>query len=124
VCKYRKDIFLDVRIVEFAKRVLAEISKRYNIVYETVGFDEDHLHVLVQSVPRYSPSKIVQITKSVTAREIFRQFPEIKEELWGGEFWNDGGYIGTVGEGPNADIIRNYIVKQGRNVNQLSLHDF
>jgi Transposase IS200 like len=44
---------------------------------------------------------------------MFKAFPEIKKELWGGEFWSDGGYIGTVGEGITAEIIRDHIEKQG-----------
>ena len=124
VCKYRKDLFLNEPYMEFLTNTLTEISKRYSVVYETIGVDEDHVHLLVQSVPRYSPSKIMQLTKSITAREIFARFPEIKEQLWGGEFWSDGGYIGTVGEGPNAEIVRRYIVKQGRNPDQLRLTEF
>jgi len=50
--------------------------------------------------------------------------PEIKRELYHGEFWSDGGYVGIVGEGINADIIRDYIKKQGRKTNQLKLVDF
>jgi Transposase IS200 like. len=38
----------------------------------------------------------MQVTKSITARQIFKQYSEIKKQLWGGELWNDGGYIGTV----------------------------
>jgi len=78
----------------------------------------------VQSAPKYFPSRVVQIIKSITAIEIFKKFPAIKEDLWGGEFWNDGGYIGTVGEGVNADIIRNYIRKQGKSTAQLKLSEF
>ena len=78
----------------------------------------------MQSAPKYSPSRVVQIIKSITAIEIFKKFPAIKEDLWGGEFWNDGGYIGTVGEGVNADIIRNYIRKQGKSTAQLKLSEF
>ncbi len=55
----------------------------------------------------------MQIIKSITARELFKQYPEIKKQLWGGEFWSDGGYIGTVGDGVTAEIIRNYIETQG-----------
>ena len=62
--------------------------------------------------------------KSITAREMFKKFEEIKEELWGGEFWSDGGYVATVGEGTNADIVRNYIKKQGRKLDQLKLLNF
>jgi putative transposase len=39
--------------------------------------------------------------KSVTARELFKKFLELKRELWGGEFWSDGYYLGTVGEKAN-----------------------
>jgi putative transposase len=55
-----------------------------------IGTDRDHVHFLVQSVPRYSPSKIVPIIKRITAREIFKQVPSVKPKLWGGEFWTDG----------------------------------
>jgi putative transposase len=55
----------------------------------------------------------MQILKNISAREFFKRFPEIKKPLWCGEFWSDGGYIGTVGDGVTADIIRNYVEKQG-----------
>ena len=122
--KYRKSLFLDDDVVDFFKDVLRKIGERYYLTFETVGVDENHVHLLVQSAPRYSPSRVVQIIKSISAIELFKKFPELKENLWGGEFWNDGGYIGTVGEGVNADIIRNYIRKQGRQTEQLKLSDF
>ena len=122
--KYRKDLFLNDAYLFFFKQTLTEIGKRYYLTFETVGIDEDHVHLLVQAAPRYSPSHLVQLIKSISAKQLFKQFPEIKKELWGGEFWSDSGYIGTVGEGVNADIIRNYIKKQGRIPNQLKLSAF
>ena len=122
--KYRKDMFLREKYVTYMKKIMDGIAERYYITTETIGFDLDHVHILVQSAPRYAPSRVAQIIKSITAREMFVQFPEIKKELWGGEFWNDGGYIGAVGEGANADIIRKYIKKQGRKGDQLRLVDF
>ena len=122
--KYRKDLFLHDQYLSFLKDTLLEIGKRYFFIFETIGIDEDHVHFLVQAAPRYSPSRIIQIIKSISAKELFKKFPDIKKELWGGQFWSDAGYIGTVGEGVNADIIRNYIKKQGRNVAQLKLSSF
>jgi len=122
--KYRKDMFLHDNYLDYFKTILLEIGKRYFLVFETIGVDEDHIHTLVQSAPKYSPSHLVQMIKSITAKELFKKFPEIKNELWGGEFWSDGGYIGTVGEGVNAEIIRNYIKKQGRDTSQLKLAQF
>mgnify|MGYP001559174178 CR=1 FL=1 len=124
VTKYRKDLLFKEEYQNYIKTILQEIEKRYFITPETIGFDEDHVHLLVQAAPKYSPSRIIQIIKSITAREMFKKFEVIKKELWGGEFWSDGGYVATVGEGTNADIVRNYIKKQGRKGDQLRLLDF
>ena len=55
----------------------------------------------------------MQIIKSITAREFFKRFPEVRKQLWGSEFWGDGGYIGTIGDGVMSDIIKNYVEIQG-----------
>ena len=125
IIKYRKDLFLmNEQYARYMKMILQEIQKRYFITPETIGFDEDHVHILVQAAPRYAPSRVMQIVKSITARALFKQFPEIKDELWGGELWSDGGCIKTVGEGTNADLVRDYIKKQGRSGKQLQLIHF
>ena len=95
------------------KYVLSEIEKKYDIRFDTVGTDGNHAHLFVDAAPKYSPSDLFRIIKSITATQLFERFPEIKRDLWGGEFWNDGGYVGTVGEGATADIVRRYILRQG-----------
>ncbi len=92
----------------------SEIQKRYEIQFLEIGTDKDHVHFLVQSVPLYSPKKIVQIIKSITAREIFKCCPEVKKYLWGGEFWSDGYFISTVGAHGSEDMIKNYVKQQGK----------
>jgi len=79
-----------------------------------IGTDTDDVHFLVQSIPLYSPKKIVQIIKSLTAREIFRSCPQVKKYLWGGEFWTNGYFITTVGAHGNEQMIKNYVRQQGR----------
>lgn len=66
-----------------------------------------------------SPKRIVQIIKSITAREIFRACPEVKEQLWGGQFWSDGYYVSTVGQHGNETTITQHIRNQGAEYNQL-----
>ncbi|MFL6231181.1 MAG: IS200/IS605 family transposase, partial [Pyrinomonadaceae bacterium] len=61
----------------------------------------------------YSPKKIVQTIKSVTARRILASCPEVREQLWGGEFWSDGYFISTVGKHGNESVIKKYIREQG-----------
>ncbi len=87
--KYRKAIFTD-EVDHVLKDVCEEISKRYEISFIEIGTDKNHVHFLIQSVPMYSPKKIAQIVKSITAREIFKKYPFVKKKLWGGEFWSDG----------------------------------
>ena len=111
--KYGKKMLLPNDRISFFKSILSEIEQRYHLRFDTVGTDGDHADLFVDAAPRYSPSDVFRIVKSLTARELLAKFPEIKKDLWGGEFWNDGGYIGTVGEGTTADIVRNYILRQG-----------
>ena len=122
--KCRKNFFSEQKYTETLKEVCKGIEDRYHIKFETLGFDENHVHFMMMSVPSYSASKIFQIVKSITAIKLFEQHPDLKKELWGGEFWSDGGFVGTVGEGINADIIRKYIEKRGRKANQLRLYEF
>ena len=108
-----KEIAIEIRKRIRLKEICSEIVKRYWFQFDAIGTDGDHVHIFIGSEPKYAPSKVMQIIKSIAAKQIFKDFPEIRKELWGGEFWSDGGYIGTVGEGVTAEIIRDYIEKQG-----------
>ncbi len=111
--KYRRKLLLDIDRINYIKNICNEIGEKYWFDFDAIGTDGDHVHIFVGAAPRYSPSRMMQIIKSITAREFFRQFPEVKKQLWGSEFWGDGGYIGTVGDGMISDIIRNYVETQG-----------
>ena len=95
------------------KDIFSEIEKRYCFEFDAIGTDGDHVHIFVGAAPRYAPSRVMQILKSIAAKRMFKAFPEIRKELLGGEFWSDCGYIGTVGEGVTAEIVRDYIEWQG-----------
>ena len=111
--KYRKIIFSE-EADKLLKEICLEIEKRYEIFFIEIGTDKDHVHFFVQSVPTYSPKKIVQIIKSIIAREMFEKMPEIKKKLWGGEFWSKGYFISTVGKHGNEKNVANYVRNQGR----------
>ncbi len=82
--KYRRVVFTDA-VDQELKAVCLEIAKRYDIHFVEIGTDGDHTHFLIQSVPTYSPTRIARLVKSITAREIFKRRPEVKEQLWGGD---------------------------------------
>jgi REP element-mobilizing transposase RayT len=119
--KYRKLIFSE-EVDQVLKEICLQISKRYEIHFIEIGTDGDHVHFLVQSVPTYSPTKIVRTIKSITAREIFHRLPSVKEILWGGELWTDGYYINTVGKTGNETVIQKYIKEQGVEAEYKQLH--
>ena len=111
--KYRRAL-LDEEVTEIIQQAAEGIAERYAIEMEAIGCDKDHIHLLCGAHPKVAPSKIVQIFKSITAREIFSRKPSIKKELWGGEFWTDGYYVATVGERGNWDTVEQYVQKQGK----------
>ncbi|MDP2647000.1 MAG: IS200/IS605 family transposase [Desulfobacterales bacterium] len=123
--KYRKTL-IDQQVTEIIKETASDITDRYAIDLEALGFDKDHIHLLCGAHPKIAPVQIVQIFKSITAREIFRRKPSVKRELWGGEFWTDGYYVATVGERGNWDVVERYVQKQGKpksDLKQLLLFD-
>ena len=64
---------------------------------------------MVQSVPSYSPARIARVIKSITAREVFKRIPIVKEQLWGGEFWTKGYFVSTVSRHGDEDTITRYV---------------
>ena len=111
--KYRRKLLRDTSRINYIKNICSEIGEKYWFDFDAIGTDGDHVHIFVGAAPRYSPSRVMQIIKSIIAREFFKRFPEVKKQLWGSEFWSDDGYIGTVGDGVMSDIIRNYVEMQG-----------
>lgn len=111
--KYRKSL-LTLEVSEFLKQTCIEISKRYEIYFLEIGKDKNHVHFLVQSVPKLSPSKIVQLIKGNLSKQIFINFPELKKDLWWGEFWTGGYYISTVSQYGEEKTISRYIQNQGK----------
>jgi len=101
--KYRKAL-LDEMVVKIIEETTISIQERYAIEMEALGMDKDHIHLLCGAHPKIAPGpgEIVRIFKSITAREIFRRYPQIKKELWRREFWSDGYYVATFGKRKNG----------------------
>ncbi len=119
--KYRRAV-IDEGVDQILKEVCLSIADRYQVEFLEIGTDKSHVHFLVQSVPSYSPTKIVTIIKSLTAREIFTRAPSVKKKLWGGEFWTDGYYVRTVGQHATEEVIKEYVKNQGKEKQYVQLH--
>ena len=116
--KYRRAVF-DEEVDKELRNVCIELESRYQVKFLEIGTDKDHVHFLVQTVPSYSVTRVVRMIKSLTAREIFMRCPQVKKQLWGGEFWTDGYFASTVGKHGNEDMIGNYVKRQGQTYRKL-----
>ena len=115
--KYRKKTFGDETIRERAEQLIKEISEEYGIEIEEMEVAIDHVHMLVSFPPKLSIGEVVRTIKSISARELFREFPRIKKRLWAGELWEDGYFARTVGDRMTRQIIDKYI-KHHRDIEQ------
>ena len=116
--KYRRKVFTEP-VEKTLKEVCIEFAPAYDIHFVEIGADEDHVHFLIQSVPMMLPARIAQVTKSITAKQIFLKHPEVKQFLWGGKFWTSGYYINTVGLHGNEEQIKKYVQEQGKTYQQI-----
>ena len=123
--KYRKWILRgDIRTK--VEEILREIALNHDIEIDTLEVADDHVHIFLSFPPRYSISRVVGMLKSISASVIFREHPEVKRELWGGEFWEDGYFVRTEGDKVTAEVIRRYIKyhrEQEKTPNQLDMFD-
>ena len=111
--KYRR-IVIDESVDECIRQTCMGIELRYEwISFLEIGTDKDHVHFLVQSVPSKRPQEIIRVVKSITAKRVFAEHPEVKKKLWGGEFWSDGYFVTSVGKNTNEAVIQKYVKQQG-----------
>lgn len=119
--KYRRVVF-SKSVDNTLKEVCLEIEKRYEMHFLEIGTDKDHVHFLVQSVPRLSATSIITIIKSIIAKEVFKKHSEVKIKLWGGEFWTDGYFVNTVSKFGDETSISRYVKEQGVEKEYVILH--
>ena len=122
--KYRKSLF-NPRTEGIILETIKGVKDRYDMEISHVGFDKNHVHLLCRFLPKYSGGQVVRLIKIITAKQVFKQAPEVKKELWGGEFWTDGYYFATVSGKGDKRVIERYIENQGRkeDVKQLRLFE-
>ena len=83
-----------------------EVEEKYDIEYEQIGCDKDHVYLLCTAHPKIAPGQIVRVFKSITARALFKKRPDLKRDPWGGEFWY---YVATVKERADWGVIERYV---------------
>ena len=109
--KYHKHL-LNKPMREYLVQIIKAVCQAYNYNFYGLGIAPNHVHFFVGGPPKIAPAEIAMVVKSITTKEMFKKFPAIRQQLWGGHFWKDGYYVGTVGEGQIEAIVRQYLEKQ------------
>ena len=117
--KYRRAVLVP-RVIATIKDVLGGFKERFAINIHDIGFDQNHVHILCQFLPKYAAGNVIRHIKTLTAKPCLK-LPEVQSQLWGGEFWTDGYYISTVSNRGTRKTIEEYIRKQGRKPAQLTM---
>ncbi len=109
--KYRHKIFIEPYRSSL-KEIIHKIGYDYNIEVVELEVPVDHIHMVVRSEPKQCPSRIMQIIKSISARNFFKLYPEIKKKyFWGGKLWTQSFFVETIGNA-NDEMIRKYVRNQ------------
>ena len=109
--KYRHKVFSEP-YREVLKGVIHKAGYDYDIDIVELEIPEDHIHMVVRGIPKMCPSDVMQVIKSISAREFFRLYPEIKKRyFWGGKLWTQSYFVETIGNA-NEDVIRAYVRDQ------------
>lgn len=108
--KYRKEI-LEGEIEEYLKEILINISKDNNFDIIKMKTDKDHIHLFIEATPNHSIPDMIKALKGVSARWLFKKYPELKGQLYGGHMWNPSYYVGTVGN-ISEKTVKKYIESQ------------
>ena len=109
--KYRHKVFKEP-YRESLKAIIRKIGYDYNIEIVELEVPVDHIHMVVRSEPKISPSKIMQTIKSISARNFFKFYPEIRKKyFWGGHLWTQSFFVETIGNA-NEETIRQYVQNQ------------
>lgn len=99
-------------IDESLKSILFKISDRYEYEIKEIEVMPDHIHIFISTKPTVAPSDVVRTLKSISAIELFKQYPELKKFYSRcGSLWSKGYFASSVGN-VSEETVRRYIQEQ------------
>jgi putative transposase len=111
IIKYRRKALCDEAVRERLKQMIWELAKQLNIEIIAQEPAEDHIHILFKAKPRTDLVRTVNILEGVTARQMRKEFPQLKELLWGDSFWSDSYFLVSTGQ-VSLDVLKKYVEEQ------------
>ena len=110
--KYRKQVLVG-EVAQFVEAELRRLCEENNWKIGVLHVQEDHVHLFLSALPSTAPSLIANTLKGITARQVFKRFPSVKKQTWGGSFWSRSYYVGTVGDMTESTVKKYIELGQG-----------
>lgn len=97
---------------ETLKQILTDICDRYGYQIKAMEVMPDHIHIFVDCPHTVAPCDIVRTLKSISAIEMFKVYPQLKQFYAKcGVLWSPGHFISTVGHISEV-TVQKYIDEQ------------
>ncbi len=109
--RYRRKV-LTGDVAQRLEELIGEICAARDWEVEALRVQADHVHLFVSCPPRDAPAKVMNVIKSLTARELYAEFRGLRRSHWGGKLWATGNYVGSAGEHVISELIKRYIEYQ------------
>ena len=106
--RYRRKVLRE-EVADWLDELIREICAGRDREIEALAVEIDRVHLFVSCPPRDAPAKVMNVLKSITARESYEEFPRLRRSHWGGKLWADGYYVGSAGDHVTSDLIWQYV---------------
>jgi putative transposase len=105
---------INERVLSVLKAAFEQVCSDFECELRGVGWEADHVHLLVGYPPKVTLSKLVNSFKGVSARRLrAADFPEVRSKLWGGDFWSRSpSYCAVSCGGAPLETVKRYIQAQ------------
>ena len=119
--KYCHKVFGIESVKHRCQEIFFAVAKKYGIVIKEIGFDQDHVHLIIQLNPSMSVSHAAKLLKGTSGRLLLQEFPYMKSKyFWGSGLWSPTVYFDSIGrDGQEPEQISNYVRNQGLNTTSL-----
>jgi putative transposase len=111
--KYRKKLLVKNIDIDM-KQILFETAQLKGFKIDTIQSDVDHIHILIDTSPTFSPFEIAHQLKQISTFRIWKKYSlELRKQFWKEKtFWSDGYFVCSTGNA-STETIQNYIENQG-----------
>lgn len=113
VCKYRRRI-LNPAVCGYIRKMMPTLLRSMpGVKVETIGFDKDHLHMVMVIPPKYCIASVMGQLKSQSASHLRKCFKWLSQVYWKENVvWSPGYFISSVGV--DEETIKRYVAYQGQ----------